>query len=282
LTAPKRPTRRTRATTAVPLLVIIATACAALAAPAPAKRTATHGGVRITFDVTLAREATGRIVPASLLDAPSDKPDGVYPEHVAFTLVGMPDAPADSFEPVLRVSSVEKYLKAFSVSPVYVKDAERTLNELRRLVRRRPAALKGNVPQLPFPDGTEIFHARVKHLSFRGGSGVAFLTQGQQDDSLINSQQTSYEFRGLTDDGRFYVSATFPFGAPVLAPNRDAARHDGHTLLLYPGRANARDKRRYAAYVERVRLKLERLRPAQFTPDLRLYDELLSSIEIRK
>lgn len=274
-----RTMHRTRATF-VPALFIFALACAALAAPAPAKRTAKHDGISITFDVKLAREATAQTVPASLLDVPGDKPDGVYPEHVAFTLVGMPDAPADSFEPVLRVSSVEEYLKAFSVSPRYVRDARRTLNDLRRLIRRHPAALTGNVPMLPFPDATEVFHARVKYLRFRGGSGVAYLTQGQQDDSLINAQQVSYEFRGLTDDARFYVSATFPVGAPVIAATREVNTHEGYTLPRHPG--GRREQRRYAAYVERVRVKLERLPPAQFRPDLRLYDELLGSLDIRK
>ena len=273
-----RTMRRMRATTAVPLLFVFALACGALAAPA--KRTATHDGVRITFDVRLAREATGRTVPASLLDVPSDKPDGIYPEHVAFTLVGMPAAPADSYEPVVRVSSVAEYLQVFSVSPQYVKDAERTLSELRRLIRRKPVALKGNVPMLPFPDATEVFHARVRYLRFRGGSGIAYLTQSQQDDNLLNGQQVSYEFRGLTDDGRFYVSATFPFGAPVIAATRDVNTHDGYTLPRHPG--GRRERQKYAAYVERVRVKLERLRPAQFQPDLRLYDELLSSLEISK
>ena len=279
MTARTRTMRRTHATT-FSLLVIFALACAALAAPAPAKRTAAHGGVRLTFDVRLAREATARTVPAAPLENADEKPDGVFPEHVAFTLVGMPDAPADSFEPVVRVSPVAEYLKAFSVSPRYVRDAERTLGELRRLIRRRPAALKGNVPTLPFPDATEVFHARVRYLRFRGGSGLAFLTQSQQDDSLINSRQVSYEIRGLTDDGRFYVSATFPVGAPALAATRDAASHDGYTLPRYPG--GRRERQKYAAYVERVRARLERLRDAQFQPDLRLYDELLGSIEISK
>jgi hypothetical protein len=276
-----RPVRRTRATTAVPLLFILALTCATRAAPA--KRTAAHGGVSLTFDAALAREVRAETVPASPLMDASEKPDGVYPEHVAFTLVGIDGVRVESFnEPVVRVCSVSDYLKAFSVSPGYVKDAKRTLNELRRLIRRRPAALKGNVPMLPFPDGTEIFHARVKHLRFRGGAGLAFLTQGQQDDSLLNNEQVSYEFRGLTDDGRFYVTASLPFAAPVLAPGRRTDTHDGYAVPLYPGRADARDKRRYAAYVERVRRRLERLSPTQFTPDLRLYDELLSSLEIRK
>jgi hypothetical protein len=132
---------------------------------------------------------------------------------------------------------------------------------------------------LPFPDATEVFHARVKHLRFRGGAGVAFLTQSQQDENLLNAQQTTYEFRGLTDDGRYYVSATFPVGAPALAATRDAMTHDGYML---PRELDRRQRQKYAAYVERVRRKLERLRPGQFDPDLRLYDEMLSSLDIRK
>jgi hypothetical protein len=237
--------------------------------------------VSLTYDTSLAGEIKAETMPAAPLENADEKPDGVYPEHVAFMLVGRNVAPVDSFsEPIVRVCPVADYLKAFSVSPRYVKDAERTLNELRRLIRRRSVALKGNVPMLPFPDATEVFHAHVKYLRFRGGSGVAFLTQAQQDDELINNQHVTYEFRGLTDDGRFYVSATFPVGAPALATTRDAASHEGYTLPREVGTRRARQ--RYAAYVGRVRRNLEQLPAAQFSPDLRLYDELLSSLEIRK
>lgn len=290
MTASTNPTHRkktrARRTTTVPLLAAVALACAALAgaraaAPAPAKRTAAHGGVSIAYDAALAREVMGETVAAAPLDLPGDKPDGVYPEHVAFKLVGVEGAPANSYhEPIVRVCPVEDYMRAFSVSPRYVRDARRTLHELRGLLRRRPAVLKGNVPLLPFPDGTEFLHARVHYLRFRGGSGVAFITQGTQDEELINTQHTSYEFRGLTDDGRFYISAEFPVGAPPIAASRDAAPHYGYTPEMIIN--NPRARRRYDAYVAGVTRRLERLRPEQFQPDLRLYDELLGSLEIRK
>ena len=272
-----QPTHRTRAPF-VPLLFIFALACAALATPA--KRTATHGGVSLTYDSTLAREVRAETAPAAPLESADEKPDGVYPEHVRFTLVGVSGAPANSYhEPIIRVSPVAEYLKAFSVSPRYVKEAGQTLDQLRRLIRRRPATLKGNTPQLPFTDGTEVFHAHVKYLRFRGGSGVAFLTQGQQDDELINNQHVTYEFHGLTDDGRFYVSAQFPVSGPHIAENRELKSHEGYTPVFD---LTPRGQRRYAAYVERVRRKLERVPPEQFSPSLRLYDELLSSLEIVK
>ncbi len=173
---------------------------------------------------------------------------------------------------------MDEYLKAFSVSPQYVRDARRTLKELRALIRRRPTALKGNVPALPFADATEIFHARVKYLRFRGGAGVVFLTQSQQDYELINGQHASYSFRGLTDDGRFYVTADLPVGAPVMAATRDTPSHENYTLPREVGTRLARQ--RYTAYVERVRRNLERLPDAQFGPDLRLYDDLLRSLAV--
>jgi len=266
------------------LLCLLTLGCAALAAPAPAKRPAkrkaAHGGVSLTYDAALARDVKAETVPAEPLAEASDKPDGVFPEHVAFTLVGLQGAPANSYlRPLVRVCPVAEYLKAFSVSPRYVRIARRTLGDLRRLIRTRPAALRGEVPTLPFPDGHDAFHAHVKYLRFRGGSGVAFLTQGQQDNNLINSQQVSYEFRGLTYDGRFYVSATFPVGAAVIADSRDADSHEGYAVPYY---AAVPREPRYRAYVGRVRRKLERLRPDEFRPSLRLYDELLTSLEIRK
>lgn len=283
MTTPLRHARgtHTRPAAFAVLLALVACAFAALAATRPAKQTASHGGVSLSYDTALAREVRGETVPAAPLEAPDEKPDGVFPEHVAFKLIDVSGAPADSFnEPVVRVCPVDEYLKAFSASPRLVRDARRTLAELRRLIRRRTAALKGNVPMLPFPDATEVFHAHVKYLRFRGGSGVAFLTQSQQDYELINSRHASYSFRGLTDDGRYYITADLPVGAPAIAATRDAGTHEGYMLPREVGGRPARQ--RYAAYVERVRRNLERLPAGRFQPDLRLYDEMLSSLEIRK
>lgn len=283
MTQPARHARGTHTRTAAfaALLALFACAFAASAAKHPAKQTVRHGGASLSYDTALAREVTGETAPAAPLESADEKPDGVFPEHVAFKLIGVSGAPADSFnEPVVRVCPVVEYMKAFTASPRLVSDAGRTFAELRRLIRLRPSALKGNVPMLPFPDGTEVFHAHVKYLRFRGGSGVAFLTQGQQDYELINNQHVSYEFRGLTDDGRFYVSATFPTSASILPATREVYTHEGYTLPREIGGRLARQ--RYNAYVERVRRKLERLRPEQFQPDLRLYDDMLSSLEINK
>ena len=64
------------------------------------------------------------------------------------------------------------------------------------------------------------------------------------------------------------------------APAKRKAAHGGVSVTF--DAFSPHEQRRYKAYVRRVRRKLERLRPEQFRPDLRLYDELLSSLEIRK
>jgi hypothetical protein len=154
---------------------------------------------------------------------------------------------------------------------------------LRALLRRQPARLPAAVPTLPFPDASDAFHAHVRYLRFRGGRGVAYLTQAQQDEGLINNQSLTYEFRGLTDDGRYYVTASLPAAAPFLPADRDATSADGYTLpQSFYGKNSARLRRDYNAYVNRARLRLEGLAPERFQPSLRLYDALFRSLEISK
>lgn len=255
-------------------------------APAPTvagKKEVTHRGVKLVFDTALAAEVRPATEPASPLESETDKPDGVWPEHTSFTLFTTPPGRpgAGSQQPQLRVFPVREYRGAFSVSKRAQGQADAALKELRALLRRRPRSLSKNVPTLPFPDASEAFHAHVAYLKFARGAGVAYLTQAQQDASLINNEQLTYEFRGLTDDGRHYVYGSFPVAAASLPAGRDASAHDGYTLpQTFYGPREKENARAYRAYVTRVRSSLERLRPDDFTPSLRLIDEMLSSLEI--
>lgn len=252
------------------------------AVASPAQTKAVRGEwASVRHDPALADDIEAETLAADLLEQESDKPDGIYPAHVAFTLVGLRPPPSQlSVNPVLRVCPVAGYKSAYAVSPRYVRDTERTVRALRALLRRQPARLPAAVPTLPFPDASDAFHAHVRYLRFRGGRGVAYLTQGQQDEGLINNRSMSYEFRGLTDDGRYYVTASLPVAAPFLPADRDATSADGYTLpRSFHGKDSARLRRAYNAYVNRVRLRLDRLAPDRFQPSLRLYDAFLGSLD---
>jgi len=68
-----------------------------------------YGGVSLRFDKVLTNEVKAETIPASLEGKPSD----LWPEHVAFSLVGYPRLrvlPDDS--PQLRVFSVRRFRDA--------------------------------------------------------------------------------------------------------------------------------------------------------------------------
>jgi len=246
------------------------------------KRTARAGGVSLTYDLALAPEVKAETAAASPLESATDKPDWFWPERAVFDLSAAYPAPAPSAaRPEIHVCTVEGFKQAAAVSKDLMGRVGLTVRDLRLLLRRRPHAPAGEIPTLPFPDAHDAFRARLKYLRFKNGSGVAYLAQSQQDESLINNEQLTYEFRGLTDDGRHYVYASLPAAAPALAATRDAASHDGYSLpRSFDGPGRAAKVRAYRNYVGRVKRRLERLRPDDFTPSLRLVDEALSSLAI--
>lgn len=272
-------------------------ACAVAAAPLPSrsrqraaaapqtasKRTARLGGVSLTYDTALAPNVIASTAAATPLESATDKPDWFWPARTSFDFsAAYPPAP-QAGTPVFFVSAVEDFRRAASVSPEVEAAVSRELRALGRFLRRQSPAPAGEVPTVPFPDGHDAFRAHLKYLRFKGGRGVAYLTQSEQDAGLINNEQLTYEFRGLTDDGRHYVYASFPLDAPSLPATRDVEGHDGYQLpRTFDGPDRAARLRQYQAYVARVRRRLARLRPDAFAPSLRLLDETFASLAINK
>jgi hypothetical protein len=279
-----------------PIVLAALLGCAAAAAALPsrppqsvsvkqsaAKRTVSLDGVSLTYDTALAPEVTAASAPAAPLESATDKPDWFWPAHTVFDLSAAYPGRSAHARPEIHVAAVEDFRRAASVSQEVAAAVGREMGELQRFLRRRQAAPAGAVPTVPFPDAHEAFRAHLKYLRFKGGSGVAYLTQGQQDESLINNELLTYEFRGLTDDGRHYVYASLPVNAPALPPTRDAATHEGYRLQsTFDGPDRPSKLRAYTNYVRGVKRSLERLPPDRFTPSLRLLDETLSSLEVNQ
>lgn len=251
------------------------------------KKTAAHDGVSFTYDSWLASEVKAVTVPASI-PAPDEVAfplEAAYPEHVAFGLVGTyPHEPPSFIKPEIHVYPTADFRKTFAPFRGLNAEVERNLKRLRLLLRTRPRDFAGVPPFLPplTPD-TLALRAHTHYVKFRGGSGLACVIQTQQDEMPVNNQNLAYEFQGLTDDGRFYVTAVFPVAAPFLANDRDRARFDGFDYApCYNCPAERAFKKKYRAYTARLARRLERLPPSGFAPRLDLYDELLSSLEIRR
>ena len=82
----------------------------------------------------------------------------------------------------------------------------------------------------------------------------------------INNEELTYNFQGLTRDGRYYVAARFAVTHPSLPKGIDFANVERDKKLLYL----RRDER-----------KLSRLPESSFRPSLKSLKALLSSVEIK-
>ncbi len=243
-----------------------------------------YRGVRFNYDKSLASEVTAKIVEAQVASAENSGPgDTIYPTHVAFELVGTyPPKPTSFIGSEIHVYPVREYKQAFAPDPKAAREVSATIVRLQRILSTRDLAFKGEVPLLPLPDGYLAFRAHTAFLRFKQGSGMVFLTQGQQDEMPVNNQSLSYEFQGLTNDGRYYVTAEFPVAAPFLAYDRDTANYGGSVKesSCYQCPDHARFMREYRAYVRTISNKLEKLPPDKFQPSLKLFDDLITSIEV--
>jgi hypothetical protein len=243
-----------------------------------------YEGIRFSFDLALASEVKAEIIAASPASKENEgPPDTIYPRHVVFTFVSTDPAEPKSFiEPVIHVYPVPEYKRAFRADPATARVVNAVMVRLQRLLRAGSPVIKGKVPYLPIPDGTFAFRAHEAILRFHKGSGLVFLTQGQQDEMPINNQNLSYEFQGITNDGRYYVSAEFPAAAPFLAYDRDKATYEGRvkeaSCVACPD--HQRFMREYRAYAAAMKQKLAALPREKFQPSLRLIDNLLTSLEI--
>ncbi len=240
-----------------------------------------YKGISFTYDAELTAEVRARTIPASptlpssVVAVPGDV---IFPEHITFSLIGAVLLPHAE----VRVYPVVEYKHAFSTLPEMAKEVDGTIQRLSFLLQTQPVAFAGEVPYLPLPHGYFAFRAHTKYVKFKNGKGIVFLTQGQQDEALINNSKLSYRFQGLTDDGLYYVSATFRAKAPFL-PDGDATSFEGYTPPDCFACENREELLRgYRRYVNKMRFRLEKVPPTNFQPNLKLYDTLISSLEIRR
>ena len=163
----------------------------------PSSSEVKYGGVSLHFDAALANEVKARTVPASL----SGKPCDLWPEHVAFSLVGYPlprAMPDDS--PQLRLFSVERFRDAvesgyrefaaggrFKSDESWTNDFDEEVRVLKALLKAKPTQstvhnflkrirhksdFNKDMPFLPMWEAQQAFVSNVKYVNFRNGKGV--------------------------------------------------------------------------------------------------------------
>lgn len=198
-------------------------------------------------------------------------PEFFPPRYVRVTFPGEADPRA-----VLNVYPVVGLLQQYPEGGPYFVRAR--LTQLRDLLRTRPAlASVPELPYLPLPNAAQVLHAAGTYLTFPGGSGVRYLTVYRQDFSPFLRREVLYTFQGLTDDGRYYVSFTFPVAPPFLPTRLEdvpaSERHLGEGRL-----PQAEEGRLIQAYIGGVTRQLNALTGSA---DLRQLDAVVRSLQLK-
>lgn len=243
-----------------------------------------YEGVGFTCDPALSSEVRAEVLPAAPLKDKDDKPDYVAPERVAFTFVGTQAARrAETFfgPPHINVSRLEGFAEAHALDPSYAELLDKRAAELKAALSRRPKSFKREIPFMPYVEGSQDFQTRVRYLNFRNGRGIAFVTHYAVEPTLITNRALTYIFEGITDDGRYYVSATFPVSAPVLPDDFSEAEAVKRGLDATFRLSDAAAKKKHTRYVKQTARELETLSPDEYRPDLARLDKLLSSLRVR-
>ncbi|KAA3647161.1 MAG: hypothetical protein DWQ07_06590 [Chloroflexi bacterium] len=200
--------------------------------------------------------------------APEGVDESIYsPDHLFFALTYADESVDGDFYGIL-VWPADEYA---SMNPY----AAQTLSELEDLLQRRPALeLNADYPVLPAPMAAMWMSTQVEYLTFQNGSGIRYVVQRVQQAAPISNQSLRYRFLGLTEDGKYYVSATFMAAHPLLPANPEQylAENgtDWNTFVV-------EDQSQYR--VETAEL-LAGQSPDSFDPSLLVLDEMMQSLKV--
>jgi hypothetical protein len=237
--------------------------------------------VEFYYANNLATDVNATVMPACVLRQASDKPDCAVPKHLAFTLVGYrAPQPENSFylSPSIRIYPIAEFRKVLAISP-YLQTFDTEVRSLQKLLGKKPASWQGKIPYLPYVDATQSFHAHLKYIKFKGGQGVGSVVRYDTENSLVQDRQLAYTFQGITNNGRYYISATFPIAAPSLNFPKDGSitLHEGYHLPSSVSLSYQQEKK-YQVYLKRMRNKLEKMPAEKYAPNLELLEELVGSL----
>ncbi|MFN0140052.1 MAG: hypothetical protein ACKVQW_08195 [Pyrinomonadaceae bacterium] len=245
------------------------------------KRTVSFLGVKFQYNSSLADDVSGKVIDEYIPDDQTGRPDGFEPKHLTFQFKG-PNARKYT-QPEISVYPISEYKRTVRNSGEYAKRVENKFQFLRTVLTDKPSVIKGEYPFITYVDATQVIHAHKSYFSFKNGSGIAYLTQFNHGGPyLINNEQLLYVFQGMTTDGKYLISATFPISAPFLPNESDVTTYKGYTLPngFYDLPNHADNERRYSEYLLSVQSELEATPDGVFVPNLTILEEVFTSMEI--
>jgi heat shock protein HslJ len=249
----------------IPLLLVLL-----LSAPLPghaqddgdraALETITFNGISLSYPVDL-----GEIEARSVDGTEAEPPHTLFSFSTYHPVEG--DAIDDNVPPpqvrVYETSSFPAYQPEEENVAGYVNEQMR----LENLLVNRPSLSEPGLalPYLPLRDDNQTFIVEGDYLSFLGGRGLRYLTFYTLERTPPVEGQVFYTFQGLSNDARFYISATFPLltnDLPAEVNLEDIGRED------------------LPDFFRDLITSLERQDDDEYTPGLAVLDGVITSLAV--
>jgi hypothetical protein len=229
---------------------------------------ASYNGISFKIDQSLDYGLTARVCSAITVEE-QQMVNEAHPPYTEFFFPTFSRGNID-YQPQIRVYEVTGDLENY-LFPI------NSLDELKSTVQQRPE------PVAWFQHSP--LHTRQAYLDFASGAGVRGLIQYMQDFFFFTNNGLIYEFHGLTQDGRHFVSVRYPVSVPFLM------ELDGFTLP--PNNINPsaiaisawpsdfeQQRQVIEAYNNEALQRFEQMSDSEVFPNLTLLDQMVQSIQV--
>lgn len=231
-----------------------------------------------SFDTSVFGKVESKIVPEYRLQRRDDKPDGVAPECRCFTF----ELGAEHHNAVLKVYALDQFPLVYAKNEGAVAGINKDIDGLRRVIDDEKYRSDGEIPHLPFVDASQDFQSKVRRFRFKNGNGVLFVMHWATELNLISNRNLIYRYEGITTDGEFYVTAEIPIKVPFL-PAEPPDEFEGFRVWGDNGyTADALDDKKMRNYRLGISKRLETIPSEKFRPNLKYFEDLISSLSIAK
>lgn len=238
---------------------------------------ASFAGVSFRFNPQVFGKVFPQEVEESRLQEPDEMPDGVEPRHVVFTF----ELKKQYNEAHVTVYSAREFPRMFDKNLEMKKGIVDEFRNLSRVLAQPSLRFGGDIPFIPFRNGSQEFQAKVKLAKFANGKGIFFVTHWSTEVALVSNDHLYYVFEGLTDDGKHYVVAEMPVNA-VFLPQVYQDEFEGFKERdLYDFyRKDTVAERKYRDYIASITNRLNALPGDEYQPALRHLEEIVSTLRI--
>lgn len=216
----------------------------------------------------LANSVQAELTPATPI-SPGPGAGGAMPTHLWFTFED--DQRSEWFWPrdrQLRIYPTAGYQEIFDeLDNGFL---GRRLNDLEQILADQPSTIAGEIPFLPPIPAAQIFRSHVQYVNFQSGSGIRFISMYSQAPEPIHNELIFYTFQGLTADGQYYISLTYPVTALVLPDTFKEAQPEDRQAFM----------ERFDSYMEETIQSINNLGQDDFSPSLVALDAMIQSLTI--